>query len=62
MHVLITRIKLAPSDGVGIYLPAPVFSHGQLYIAFLRGKSFDDIFVSVCGTKTQHRENETKNM
>ena len=88
-HVLIPRIKLAPSDvnlpfvlerrqfpvrlaysmminkaqgqtfdRVGIYLPAPVFSHGQLYVAFSRGKSFDDIFVSISETKTQGKRNK----
>ena len=40
-------------DRLGIYLQAPVFSHGQLYVAFSRAKSFQDIFIQVCQTNTQ---------
>jgi len=34
-------------DSVGIYLPAPVFSHGQLYVAFSRGRSKTRIKVEI---------------
>ena len=44
-------------DKFGIHLPAPVFSHGQLYIAFSRAKSFKDIYVNNCETTTQGRRN-----
>ncbi len=40
-------------DRVGIYLPKPVFSHGQLYVAFSRARSFSDVFVKVEETSTQ---------
>ena len=39
---------------VGIYLPAPVFSHGQLYVAFSRGKRFGSIYVEIADTPRQH--------
>ena len=40
-------------DKVGIYLPAPVFTHGQLYVAFSRAKSFSGVCVEVECTSTQ---------
>lgn len=32
-------------ERVGIYLSQPVFSHGQLYVAFSRAKSFSSVFM-----------------
>ena len=34
-------------DRVGIYLNQPCFSHGQLYVAFSRARSFNSVFVQV---------------
>jgi hypothetical protein len=40
-------------DNIGIYLPKPVFSHGQLYVAFSRGRSFAGVKVQVSETSKQ---------
>ena len=40
-------------EKVGIYLKKQCFSHGQLYVAFSRARSFEDIVVRVCKTNMQ---------
>ena len=40
-------------DSVGIYLENPVFSHGQLYVAFSRARSKDKVKVKVLKTFAQ---------
>ena len=40
-------------DKIGIYLPSPVFSHGQLYVAFSRARSFADVTVKIDQTTMQ---------
>jgi hypothetical protein len=40
-------------DRLGIHLSEPVFSHGQLYVAFSRARSFKDIHVKICQCTTQ---------
>ena len=40
-------------EKVGIYLPSPVFSHGQLYVAFSRARSLASVKVKVVETQQQ---------
>ena len=40
-------------EKVGLHMKRPCFSHGQLYVAFSRARSFDNIFVQVCSTDNQ---------
>ena len=51
----INKAQSQTFDKVGIYLPAPVFSHDQLYVALSRAKSFRDIYMQICETTTQGR-------
>ena len=40
-------------EKVGIFLRRPCFSHGQLYVAFSRARSFRSVKVKVCNTLQQ---------
>ena len=45
-------------DRVGIYLPSPVFSHGQLYVAFSRARSMETVKVKVIDSHQQGKRGE----
>ena len=49
-------------DRVGIYLPDPVFSHGQLYVAFSRATSKEGVKVDWIGGPKQGRLLQNSNL
>ena len=55
--MIIDKAQGQTFDKVGVYLLAPVFSHGQLYVVLSRAKSFKDIYMQICETTTQGRRN-----
>nr|CAH7751480.1 unnamed protein product [Callosobruchus chinensis] len=40
-------------DKIGIFLPDPVFTHGQLYVAFSGVRRFDDVKIQIINTTEQ---------
>ena len=46
-------------DRIGIYLPSPVFAHGQLYVAFSRARRFSDLYVKIDQTINQGKFHQT---
>lgn len=53
--ITINRSQGQSFEHVGIYLPQPVFAHGQLYVALSRGTDPDNITIFIKTTTTQGR-------
>lgn len=49
----INKVQGQTSEKVGIYLPKPVYSHGQLCVAVLGARALGDVKVKVHNTPNQ---------
>jgi ATP-dependent DNA helicase PIF1 len=49
-------------DRLGLLLPQPVFSHGQLYVAFSRVRSLKSIKVQIIDEEQTKQRRKTKNI
>ena len=56
--MMINKAQGQTFDMVGIHLAQPVFTHGQLYVAFSRAKSFSDIRVAITPTPRQGKQGD----
>ena len=57
----INKSQVQSMTNVGLFLPQPVFSHGQLYVAMSRVKSVDGLRVLILDSNKQ-RTNVTRNV
>ena len=55
--VTINKGQGQENQRVGIYLPEPVFAHGQLYTAFSRGKRAESVSVLIDDNKEGFTDN-----
>ena len=55
--VTINKGQGQENERVGIYLPEPVFAHGQLYTAFSRAKRGEGVFVLIEDNKDGFTDN-----
>ena len=55
--VTINKGQGQENQRVGIYLPEPVFAHGQLYTAFSRGKRAENVSVLIDDNKEGFTDN-----
>ncbi|KAL6581116.1 hypothetical protein OROMI_007039 [Orobanche minor] len=61
--ITINKAQGQTLDRVGIYLPQPVFSHGQLYVALSRARTSSSVKIFIKPpTVDFHKHNQTKNM
>jgi len=59
---LATKLKTRQYRTLGVYLPEPVFSHGQLYVAMSRGKYKHNIKMLVLNSTNAEGKTYTKNI
>ena len=62
MAMTINKSQGQGFNTVGIYLPEPVFGHGQLYVALSRCKYLDSIFIMIADEYQQDECYFTKNI
>ena len=55
--VTINKGQGQENQRVGLYLPEPVFAHGQLYTAFSRGKREESVWVCIEDNKDGFTDN-----
>ena len=49
----INKSQGQPFNKVGIYLPSPVFAHGQLYVALIRIRNRNNVKIAMKSTECQ---------